>query len=123
MHTEEQVVVGAGRRRRKHSDEFKAEAARACEVPGVSMAAVALSRGVNANLLRRWVLQRRAAGDAPVAVVASTPAFIPVALPARPPTPTADIRIEIKRGATSVNVVWPAAAAEGCTAWLRELLR
>ena len=46
---------GARRRRRLHSDEFKADAVAACTQPGVSMAAVALSRGVNANLLRRWV--------------------------------------------------------------------
>ena len=30
--------------------------------------------------------------------------------------------IEIKRGATLITVSWPASAASGCAAWLRELL-
>jgi transposase len=123
VHTNEAMVVAAGRRRRRHSDEFKAQAVRACEQPGVSMAAVALAHGINANLLRRWVLRHRAADTAAPAMTSRiAPAFVALALPA-PTTMAADIRIEIKRGATSVNVVWPASAAEGCAAWLRELLR
>jgi transposase-like protein len=43
------------RRRRPHSDEFKARAVASCMQPGMSMAAVAMAHGVNANLLRRWV--------------------------------------------------------------------
>ena len=41
--------------RRWHSKEFKREAVLACRVPGVSLAAVALEKRINANLLRRWV--------------------------------------------------------------------
>ena len=48
------AFVGGGRRRR-HSDEFKANAVAACLQPGISMAAVAMANGINANLLRRWV--------------------------------------------------------------------
>ena len=123
MHTNEEIVIAAGRRRRKHSDEFKARAVRACEHPGVSMAAVALAHGINANLLRRWVLRHRSPDTtAPAATISSAPTFMALAL--RAPTMAAtDIRIEIKRGATSVNVVWRASAAEVCAAWLRELLR
>ena len=43
------------RRRRLHSDEFEADAIAAAAQPGMSMAAVAMARGINANLLRRWV--------------------------------------------------------------------
>ena len=43
------------RRRRLHSDEFKAHAVASTAQPGVSMASVELSLGINANLLRRWV--------------------------------------------------------------------
>lgn len=46
---------GPRRRRRIHSDEFKASAVASCMQPGMSMAAVAMAHGVNANLLRRWV--------------------------------------------------------------------
>ena len=47
--------AGSGRRRRMHSDDFKADAVAACAQPGMSMAAVAMAHGINVNLLRRWV--------------------------------------------------------------------
>jgi transposase-like protein len=50
----------AARTRRFHSPAFKAQAVAACSQPGVSLAAVALAHGINANLLRRWcVAQQR----------------------------------------------------------------
>ena len=76
---------GPGRRRRRlHSDEFKADAIAAAAQPGVSMAAVALARGINANLLRRWVRETEVP---PVAALSnrapapSPPAFVAVQLP------------------------------------------
>jgi transposase len=91
---------------------------------------VALVNGLNANMLRKWVIdaeqrQAREPTTEPrpsIGVVGSTPCFMPLALPA-PAAPAADIRIELRRGATTVNMSWPASAAEGCAAWLRELLR
>ena len=49
------VVTEGRQRRRRHSEEFKAEVVRACRRRGVSIAAVALANGLNANLVRRWV--------------------------------------------------------------------
>ena len=57
MDTSDHAVSIGRRRRRRHSAAFRAEAVAACQHPGVSIAAVALARGLNANLLRRWVLQ------------------------------------------------------------------
>ena len=54
------------RRRRRHSAQFKAEAVAACRQPGVSLASVALSLGLNANLLRRWVAAAERSGMAVV---------------------------------------------------------
>ena len=122
MHTNQAIVMAAGRCRRKHSDEFKTQAVRACERPGVSMAAVALAHGINANLLRRWALRHRTDSVAP-APGSARPAFVALALSAPTPAPASDIRIEIKRGATCVAVAWPTSAADGCAAWLRELVR
>jgi len=36
--------------------------------------------------------------------------------------PAADIRVEVRRGATTVTIVWPVQAAGDCAAWLREWL-
>ena len=60
MDTNEGLVRGERRRRRRHSAEFKADAVAACTRVGVSIASVALTHGVNANLLRRWVLAAEA---------------------------------------------------------------
>ena len=118
--------AGAGRRRRRtHSPEFKAQVVAACSVPGVSIAAVAMAHGINANLARRWVLAaERRDSSAPVetSTTAVAAAFVPVQLP---PTQTApaDIRVELRRGPMAISVSWPCAAASECAAWMRELLR
>ena len=120
------------RRRRIHSAEFKAETIAACMTPGVSIAAVAMGRGINANLLRRWLkVEEERAGnvappEAPTNVQVQTnqaPGFLPLALPAVAPAVPSDIRIELRRGATSVSVMWPTDATAECAAWMRELLR
>lgn len=119
---EAQPVVGR-RRRRLHSDEFKADAVAAASQPGVSMASVALMRGINANLLRRWVREAEVPPTKALAKATPTaPAFVPVHLP-DPVTPDGEIRIDVRRGATTITVVWPMTAAAECASWMRELLR
>jgi len=116
----------AGRRRRHHSAEFKAKVVEACRGAGVSMAAVALAHGVNANLLRRWVVENKWIGRTP-GPANSPPQQEFVALPwvAQAPQLGAgcDIRVELRRGATTITISWPAQAAGDCAAWLREWLR
>ena len=117
------------RRRRLHSDDFKADAVAACMQPGVSMAAVAMSRGINANLLRRWVRESETHGEPvsspapalPAPNASASAAFVPMSLPAA--AASTDVRIELRRGGTTISVTWPAAAAVACATWMRELLR
>jgi transposase len=119
--------------RRRHSEEFKAQVMAACGEPGASVSAVALSFGLNTNLVRQW---QRGRGYKPNQAAASQagsqaqPQFVALSLPApcEPAAPRVDspaqaIRVELKRGALAVNVSWPVAASSQCTAWLRELLR
>ena len=40
--------------RRRHSAQFKAQVLTACAEPGSSVSAIALSFGINANLVHRW---------------------------------------------------------------------
>ena len=121
--TIEALPVAGRRRRRLHSDEFKADAVAAACVPGVSMASVALTRGINANLLRRWV--REAEGvptGAPAKLATAAPAFVPARMP-EPVAQASEIRIDVRRGNTTITVAWPMAAAAECAGWMRELLR
>ena len=118
-----------GAKRKQHSAEFKASVIQACEQPGVSMAGVALANGLNATMLRKWVTQARGTqpgGTDPLTVQeeaakARAVGFIPLAMPSSPMP--ADIRIELQRGDTRIQVSWPLAAAGECGGWLRELLR
>ena len=120
------------RRRRRHSAEFKAEAVAACRQPGVSIAAVAMSRSVNANLLRRWVAEAERAIETPRTsgqpkALPRPPIeaqqFVPVALEKPPVSSAARIRIEVRRGASTVIVEWPASAARECAEWLSGLVK
>lgn len=116
------------RRRRRHSAQFKEAVIQECMRPGVSMAAVAMAHSLNANMLRKWVIDAEHALPAKPKDVQPTrevpmpgPTFVPLALPVA--TVAGDIRIELQRGGTTVTVVWPASAARDCAAWLSDWLR
>ena len=117
------------RRRRRHSAQFKQAVIGECMRPGVSIAAVALHHGLNANMLRKWVIEAEhnlpAKPLAPVTKPAEDaeppPTFVPLALSA--PAVQGEIRIELQRGGTTVSITWPSGAARECAAWLREWLR
>lgn len=132
--------VDGRRRRRKHSDEFKAKVVAACRRPGVSIASVALANKLNANLLRTWVaMAERAEAPKPVrgaTQVARLPSptklqsgaatFLPLRVeqtPSAPVAPDGAIKIEVSRGATTIKVEWPVTAAAECSAWLKDVLR
>ncbi|MBN9428865.1 MAG: transposase [Burkholderiales bacterium] len=130
MHTTEADLRDGRHRRRRHSEEFKAQVVAECARPGVSIAAIALHHGLNANLLRRWVAQggvsdaREPRQERPTSTALE--AFVPVTIAADAvsltPQPAA-IEVEIKRGVMSVRINWPLSASAQCGAWLRELLR
>jgi len=128
VNTSEQAVSIGRRRRRRHTAEFRAEAVRACQQPGVSVAAIALARGLNANLLRRWVLRAErgtllvpSGSSAPSVAAESSGGFVPVRISSS--ATEAAIRIEVRRGSSTVKVEWPASAAGECALLLRELMR
>ena len=109
--------------RRKHDAELKARVVAECTAPDASVARVALEHGLNANLVHRWlrIAQGRERGGQAVQRVEQFIA-VPMAT-AAVASPPADIRIELKRGLSTVNVTWPSSAAAECAVWLRELLR
>ena len=132
MHTPEIQMPQLGRRRGRYSNDFKRQVVAACLAPGVSTAAIALSNGLNANLLRRWVVESSPRSDplqsktnTSLAPVHGNPGFVAVRLdPVSPASNTrsTDIRIELQHGATTVQIHWPLQASSQCAQWLREVL-
>ena len=133
---EERVVL-----RRRHSAELRALVLAQCAAPRASVAKVAMSHGLNANIVHGWrklARKRDAAGArptpssviVPAKPVAGVPQFVPVSqssTSSSTPTPTppasVDIQIELRRGATAMKITWPITVAAECAAWMRELLR
>jgi len=85
-------MAQANRVRRRHGAEFKQRVLAECDRPGASVAAVALSHGVNANLVHKWRRQRRP-------VNAANASFVPV----RVSELTAPSRLA---GVIRVDAVW-----------------
>lgn len=118
-------------RRKRHSAELKAQILAECAVPGASVARVAMSHGINANVVHRWRQLVREGASTLVkvpmarALAAAGDGFVPLTV-VDPPAAAAkagDIRIELRRGPTALTIRWPVSAATDCAAWLRELLR
>ena len=110
--------------RRAHTEALRSQVLAECAQQGASVAAVAMAHGLNANLVRKW---RKAGATAPQqspALGRNTGEFVALKL-AQHSTPTSpcDIRIELRRGITTMAITWPSAAASECAAWMRELLR
>jgi transposase-like protein len=114
-----------GRRlRRQYSTEFRAQVIEAASQPGVSVAAIALANGMNANLLRRWISMARGREMMVGSVTGTSPTvqgFVPLATPS--PGSERDVRIELSRGTMSIKVSWPVSAAGACALWVREVMQ
>lgn len=129
--TRSMIRLPAVRTRRRHAPQFRAQVVAACLQPGVSISAVALANGLNANLVRRWVKEHREGVRSDVVVAdeggrgrdAAPAQFVAVAAETAPVVSTGDIRLEVRRGDTLVHITWPGAQAGACAQWLREWLR
>lgn len=77
--------------RRVYSPRHKRAIVEQCLQPGVSVAGIALAHGINANLVRKWIVkqQRTAPAAKPSSPVPA--ALLPVAVQAEPPKPVARI--------------------------------
>lgn len=119
------VKAAPGRRRRRHDPKFKAQVIEACLQPGVSVAAVALANGLNANYLRRWIKEHRERATAneieepAEASNAKAAVLVPVKIDLPALAEPGEIRIDIRRGQTTVQMAWPV----GHTALLGECLK
>jgi transposase len=130
VHTIPNKGDAPGPKRRYYSPELKAQVVEQYRQDNASIAAVAMTHGINANIVHRWLNEAKYA-----ALLAQAKAFVPVTLerlasaPALAPVdtavaaPRADIRVDIRHGNSVITVSWPTAEAATCTAWLKEWLQ
>lgn len=119
-------VEVAKRRRRNHSEEFRAGAVAACRAAGVSIAAVALAHGINANLLRKWIKaaeEAGALGTLPEPRETARAVAVPIRVTPAVIEHGPDIRLDVRRGSLTVQMAWPSSEAEALGKLLGELLR
>ena len=119
MHIMDKQVVRAPRRRREHSSEFKRELVARSLEPGVSVAAIAMDSGINANLLFGWRHRHLESLAQAEPAPARSPAavLLPVSIeaapreihrtPPAPPARSSNGTIEIEIGSARVRLRGP----------------
>lgn len=101
------------RQRSSYPKPFKAQVVQECLQPGASISSVAISHGINANVIRKWMPLYRDQSAA-----TSLPAFVPLkAAPKRPAEAT--VIIELPVAGQLITVKWPASDPDGCAQFIR----
>ena len=122
MHTMASEANASRPQRRFYSPQLKGQVTQECRQSGASVAGVALSHGINANIVHRWLREH-----SQTALVPQSQAFVPVTLdepaPGSAPQAAPDIRVEVQRTNATIVVKWPLQGSASCAAWLREWLR
>ena len=138
VETMEQFSNDGRPRRREYSKAFKAQVVAACAQPGASVGGVALSQGLHANMVHRWIREAGPVRAQPGVCSDAEPGFISLpltamadstheeqALAALPPSaplppPSASVHVRLQRGELVVSLQCPLGQ---CGALLREVLR
>ena len=136
----EQFSNEGRRRRREYTKEFKAKLVAACAQPGASVGGVALSHGLHANMVHRWIRESGTVRALQGAWPGAEPSFISLPLPPSatvastgdeqalgtlPPSqlsspPSTPVQVRLQRGELVVSLQCPLSQ---CGALLREVLR
>lgn len=102
------------RQRNSYPKPFKAQVVQECLQPGTTLSSVAISHGINANVIRKWLPLYRDQ------LPAAFPAFVPLkASPKRQVEALATI--ELPLGEQSITVKWPTSDPEGCARFVHGL--
>lgn len=99
------------KRRRHHSQSFKAQILAETQQPDASIAAVALRHNLNPNLVQKW---RR------IAKQTEPTEFVRIA-PVPAPAHSATVLVEVPVGNDHVRVDWPLDQMIDCAQWLKPL--
>ena len=122
----------ARRSHRTYTPEFKSQLVAACQQPGVSIAALAGQHGMNANVLHRWLKEHQRNGCHRLLAQPGSKSrlaeFVSIPLTTPMPTPadhgqSQEIRIELRKGALTLVLTWPAQRAADLANWTAAVLK
>ena len=124
----EQFANESRPRRREYSKAFKAQVLNECAQPGASVGGVALSHGLHANMVHRWLREARQAqaftahlsADAPAAFIALPLSESLPAATSPAPVVSTPLQVRLQRGDLVVSL---SCSASDCAALLREVMR
>lgn len=105
------------RQRSPYPKPFKAQVVQECLQPGATVSSVAISHGINANVIRKWLPLYRDQSANP-----SLPAFFPLKAAPKPPAETS-VTIELPMAEQVITVKWPASNPEGCAQFIRAVIQ
>lgn len=110
------------RTRRRFSREFKRQLVEQCR-PGVSVAGIAMSHGINPNQLHRWIRETCTQGTELPERVAATIKLMPVSVQVpQSSDATGMIEITLLGKDRTIALRWPVSSAGALTELLRDLL-
>lgn len=102
------------RQRSSYPKLFKAQVVQECLEPGASVSSVAISHGINANVIRKWLPIYRDKSFTPL------PAFVPLQpMPKRHADEAVVIALPL--GDKSITIKWPICDPDGCARFIRSL--
>ncbi|SBW84070.1 transposase [Pseudomonas veronii 1YdBTEX2] len=102
------------RQRSSYPKLFKAQVVQECLQPGASVSSVAISHGINANVIRKWLPIYRDKSFTPL------PAFVPLQpMPKRHADEAVVIALPL--GDKSITIKWPICDPDGCARFIRSL--
>jgi transposase len=102
------------RQRTSYPKLFKNQIVQECLQPGASVSSVAMSHGINANVVRKWLPLYRDQK------LTDLPAFLPVKLEPNIQSEKS-VSIELSCGQRTLTVKWPASDPDGCARFVRGL--
>lgn len=103
------------RQRSSYFKSFKAQVVQECLQPGTSISSVAISHGINANVIRNWLPLFR--DQLPATLSALVPVKVAPKRQAESP-----VIIELPFGEHTITVKWPSSDPEGCVSLVRGLV-
>jgi transposase len=132
LQTSETLQLPTRRGHRTYTAQFKVEMVAACLKPGASISALALSQGMNPNVVHRWLREYERQGLHDVNAMGASQSkasalvgeFVPLPLlTTASKNKTTTIEVELRKGDLYLNVRWPADLSAEFATWAAALLR